>query len=196
MPKAAPAPRRRLGAVERRTAIIDAAAVAFARGGYAATSMNDVARASGVSHLIVYRHFASKDALYEAVLARATEHLAGALAEEHAVGTYGPSPAALLSAARRDRAAFEVLWRHAPREPAFAVWAERARHRLVDVTATALRPLVPARHRRWAARATTDYLVQAVLGWVEDGDPRLDDRFLAATDAALRAGVTTWARSA
>ncbi len=49
------------------------------RGGYAATSMADVAAATGVSHLIVYRHFDSKEELYEAVLERALELLAEAL---------------------------------------------------------------------------------------------------------------------
>ncbi|MGH8982505.1 MAG: helix-turn-helix domain-containing protein, partial [Acidimicrobiia bacterium] len=68
-------PRKRLGRVARRAAILDAAASAFAAGGYAATSMADIASAAGVSHLIVYRHFESKECLYEAVLERAVDAL-------------------------------------------------------------------------------------------------------------------------
>ena len=158
--------------------------------------MADVADAVGVSHLIVYRHFESKGALYEAVLEHALDLLAIALSTDRAVGTYGPTPAALLDAARADRAAFEVLWRHARREPDFGQWADRARLLLAEATETALAPHVAPDHLRWAARATVAYLVEAVLVWVEDGDSRLDERFLTATTAALRAGVRSWARPA
>jgi AcrR family transcriptional regulator len=180
---------------ERRAAIIDGAATAFARGGFAATSMAEIAAAAGVSHLIVYRHFDSKETLYEAVLERALELLTAAVADEGAIGSHGPTPAALLAAARADRSMFEVLWRHATREPEFARYADRARDLLCDATETALAPHVAPEHLRWAARATNGYVVEAVLVWVEDGDPRYDDRFIAATNAALKAGVRSWAKS-
>jgi len=189
------APPARLRRPERRAAIIDGAARAFARGGFAATSMADVAAASGVTHLIVYRHFESKEALYEAVLERALELLAVALSDTRAVGSHGPTPAALLGAARADRSVFEVLWRHATREPDFARFADRARDQLRAVTETALAPHVVAEHLRWAVRATNAYVVEAVLVWVEDGDSRYDERFVAATNAALKAGVRSWAKS-
>ena len=185
----------RMPRAERRTAIIEGAAVAFARSGYAATSMADVAASVGVTHLIVYRHFASKEVLYEAVLQRALDLLAEALSNDRAVGAHGPTPAALLGAARADRAMFEVLWRHATREPDFAAFANRAKRMLRDVTETALAPHVAPEHLRWAARAIDVYVVEAVLVWVEDGDSRYDARFVAATNAALKAGVKSWARS-
>jgi AcrR family transcriptional regulator len=185
----------RLARAERRAAIIAGAAAAFARGGYAATSMADVAAAVGVSHLIVYRHFESKETLYEAVLERALYELARALKDERAIGSYGPTPAMLLGAARADRCAFEVLWRHATREADFARFADRARDLLRDVTEVALAPHVAPDHLRWAVRATDAYVVEAVLVWVEDGDPRYDARFVAATNAALQAGVRSWAKS-
>ncbi len=181
---------------ERRAAIIDGASIAFARGGYATTSMADVAEASGVSHLIVYRHFASKEVLYEAVLERALELIAVALSDERAVGSHGPTPAALLGAARADRSMFEVLWRHATRESDFARFADRARDLMRNATETALAPHVAAADLRWAVRATNVYVVEAVLVWVEDGDSRYDERFVAATNAALKAGVRSWAKSA
>ncbi|MGH9112856.1 MAG: TetR/AcrR family transcriptional regulator [Acidimicrobiales bacterium] len=187
-----PAPRR-LRRQERRAAIIDGAAAAFAPGGYKATSMADIAAAAGVSHLIVYRHFDSKEVLYEAVLERAVEHLADALSDDRAAGTYGPTPGALLDAARLDPSGFGVLWRHASREPEFALWSDRARSLLAEVTTSALARHVAPDHLSWAVRATVAYLVEAVLVWVEDGDRRLDDRFVAATNAALMAGVKSWA---
>lgn len=147
-----------------------------------------------MSHLIVYRHFTSKEELYHAVLERAAERLVSALSNDGAVGTYGPTPATLLAAARADEDAFRVLWRHAAHEPEFSDRADAARERVLEITKAALEPIVAPEHVQWAARATITYVVDAVLVWVEDGDARLDDRFVAATVAALRAGVRTWAK--
>ncbi len=188
------APHKRLGRTERRTAIVDAATVAFAGGGYNATSMADIARACGVSHLIVYRHFESKECLYETVLERAIDVLTRALSVEGARGRYGPTPATVLAAARADDSAFRVLWRHAAREPEFARYAAAARAQVHRITQEALTPIVEPEHARWAARATTAYLIEAVLVWIEDGNSRLDARFVAATEASLRAGVRAWAK--
>lgn len=184
---------RRLGRDARRAAIVADASGAFAERGYATTSMADIARATGVSHLIVYRHFASKQELYDAVLERAAALLADALAADGAIGNLGPTPAAMLAAARADVPGFRVLWRHAPREPEFSRHTNAARRRCARATRGALEPLVAAEHLDWAVRATVAYLIEAVLVWVEDGDPRLDARFVAATTAALRAGVKSWA---
>jgi len=45
----------------------------------------------------------------------------------------------------------------------------------------------------WAAHAVVGYLVEAVLNWLEFGDPDRDEQFAAATNHALRAGVHAWA---
>ena len=190
---AAPAPRR-LGRVERRSSIVAAAARAFVAGGYSSTSMADISDAAGVSHLIVYRHFSSKDELYETVLQRARDNLSAALSAPTGRGRFGPTVEALLGAAREDEEAFRVLWRHAAREPEFSDHADAARRELLAVARDALAPMVAPEHVGWAARATLSYAVEAVLVWIEDGDERLDARFLAATEAALRAGVRSWSK--
>lgn len=53
---------------DRRDSILDAARAAFARGGFEGTSIADIARAAGVSDGLVYRYFASKRDLLNAVL--------------------------------------------------------------------------------------------------------------------------------
>ena len=58
----------RLPAARRRTLIETAAARLFAERGYAGTRLDDVAAASGVTKPVLYRHFASKKALYLALL--------------------------------------------------------------------------------------------------------------------------------
>ena len=59
----------------------------------------------------------------------------------------------------------------------------------------ALADRVPAAHLEWAAHAVVGYLVEAVLNWLEFGDPGRDEQLVAATNHALRAGVRAWADS-
>jgi AcrR family transcriptional regulator len=60
--------RQRLSAEDRRSAIIDAARKLFGRNGFHGTGTSDIAAAAGCSEPIIYKHFASKQALFVAVL--------------------------------------------------------------------------------------------------------------------------------
>ncbi|GLZ29250.1 hypothetical protein Lesp02_14400 [Lentzea sp. NBRC 105346] len=94
---------------ERRAQIIGAATRAFAARGYAATGLEDVAAAAGVTRALLYRHFSSKSDLYRAVLARARARLEGL------DGVPG-----LVPAAAADPDGFRVLFRHAVWEAEFS----------------------------------------------------------------------------
>jgi AcrR family transcriptional regulator len=59
---------KRLKASERRAAILAVAKVLFSDKGYHGVSVDEIARRLGVSPAILYRHFPSKEALYEEVL--------------------------------------------------------------------------------------------------------------------------------
>lgn len=63
-------PRRRLSASARREVIANAASVLFAERGYRGASIEEIARASGVTPPVVYEHFASKRELYRDLLER------------------------------------------------------------------------------------------------------------------------------
>jgi AcrR family transcriptional regulator len=62
--------RRELYSEATRAALLDEATALFAQRGYTGTSLEDVASASQVTRGAVYHHFASKQALFEAVLDR------------------------------------------------------------------------------------------------------------------------------
>src|ERR1043165_497693 len=66
--RSAPVTRTRLTAAERSEQLIDAAITAFAKGGYAGTTTDDIARLAEVSQPYVIRLFGSKQALFIKVI--------------------------------------------------------------------------------------------------------------------------------
>jgi AcrR family transcriptional regulator len=186
---------RRLPREERRVQLLTAAAVAFGRGGFDGTSMEDVAEAAGVTRLIVYRIFSSKEELYRAVL----ESVTSRLAEEFGGGdvpTYaarGGVSTLLLRVARERPAAFTLLWRHAQHEPTFAAEVAAFRDVSTEFAESLIHPFVRDRvFRRWAAAAVVAHLYEGVCAWLERGDPSRDDEFTARMGAGLRALVAAW----
>lgn len=63
----------RMNAGERRSAVLNAAAAAFAEAGYEGTSTEDVARRAGISQPYVFRLFGSKHELFVAVVEQCFE---------------------------------------------------------------------------------------------------------------------------
>src|SRR5437016_2739413 len=61
---------QRLSREARRNLILDAATEVFGRLGFEATRMDDVAKAAGIAKGLLYKHFRSKDALFEALIER------------------------------------------------------------------------------------------------------------------------------
>jgi len=188
-------PRVLLDRPTRRAAILRAAAAAFAERGFAGTSMDDVAAAAGITRLIVYRHFDTKETLYEAVL----QHVRDRLAEEgtaHAGRGESAAVRALLIVGREDAAGVNLLLRHAAREPQFAAYADEFREQVITYSEQLMASArAPARVRsRWAAETLVSFVFDALLHWLEDGDPARDAEFLARVDASLPALVAAWAR--
>lgn len=72
----------RLPAAERREAIVDAALSVFGGSSYGSATTAEIAAAAGISEPILYRHFASKKALYIECLDESWRRLR--LAWEHA----------------------------------------------------------------------------------------------------------------
>lgn len=112
----------RLDSTERRNAIVDAALPLFAKKGFAATTVREIAAAAGVSEALIFKHFPTKAALYDAILGscfEGDEDLAALLALEPSTQTLVAFVEALL-----DHYLVEV-----PTDP-----DETARHRLYVIS--------------------------------------------------------------
>jgi AcrR family transcriptional regulator len=64
---------QRLNHADRRTSILEAATLAFAARGFDGARTLEIAESAGVSEALLYRHFPSKQSLYDAVLERLVE---------------------------------------------------------------------------------------------------------------------------
>jgi len=73
--------RTRMRGEERRASILRSAREVFARCGYAQASTGELARESGVTEPMLYKHFGSKKGLFIAVLAESAEHFRARLQE-------------------------------------------------------------------------------------------------------------------
>ncbi len=60
----------RYSAADRREQILDAATQLFARQGFQGTTTKQISEQTGVTEALIFRHFASKDELYWAVIER------------------------------------------------------------------------------------------------------------------------------
>ena len=158
--------------------------------------MEEVAAAAGITQLIVYRHFQSKEDLYRAVLERVSGQLGELIEGEPGAagkrGGLGVAARSVLECARLDPEGFRLLWRHSARELQFASYASELRDRAVAAVEQSVGKRFPSAELPWAAHAVVGYLIESVLVWLEFGDPDRDELFIHATNEAMKAGVRAW----
>lgn len=162
---AAPTERAVRGGGERSTPdrILDAAEALFAERGFNGTSVRDIASSVGLNPASLYNHFANKEALYEAVLARGIRPLVEVL--ERAAESEEIEAGAIIQAVMDHLATTPHLPRLIYHE------ALTGGEHLADVVRNWVQPLlVPAmaaaeRNRR-ASSWESDELVPMIAAWM------------------------------
>jgi AcrR family transcriptional regulator len=160
---------RRMRRADRRAQILDAATRAFARTGFAATGLDDIAAEAGITRVLLYRHFDSKADLYRAVLDRACQHLENTVGNDDFDDRAIP---ALLRAAAADPDAFRLLFRHAAREPEFRDLVDGFTTASVDIARRHLADVIPDDPwLTWASHLVPALTIEAVIAWLDAGQP-------------------------
>jgi AcrR family transcriptional regulator len=188
------APTSRLPRAARRAQLVDAAATAFLGDGYDKTSMDQVAQAAGVSRLIVYRNFGSKEDLYREVLREVLRDLGSAFEglSFEAVAERGAATV-IMPVARAHPAAFRLLWRDAWQQPEFADIAGEFRA-YVDLYTRAIlsRFIDDEVVLAWATKTAGAHLVDAICNGLDEGDPARDAEVAERISSGLRALARAW----
>jgi AcrR family transcriptional regulator len=164
---------RRLTAEERRSQLFDVALSLFAERGYAATTMDDIAEAAGVTKPLVYQHFDSKRALYLELMDVFSLQLVDRIvaATSQAQGPreqVGMGMAAYFEMMVGNELAFRLLYgRAAPDDPELG----EALRRVEDTIAQAIDPLIDAdldpEHRLLLAYGVVGMAEGATRHWIE-----------------------------
>jgi AcrR family transcriptional regulator len=163
---------RRLTAGERRNQLFDVALSLFAERGYAATTMDDIAEAAGVTKPLVYQHFDSKRALYLELMDFVSGKVIDAITSSTAQAD-GPRQqvelgfAAYFEMVVGNEDAFRLLYgRDAPDDPELG----EALRRVEDAIAEAIDPLIDAgldpEHRLLLAYAVVGMAEGASRHWM------------------------------
>jgi AcrR family transcriptional regulator len=149
-----PGRKRKLPRADRERQMLRVAADVFGRRGYHAASMDDIARACGVTKPMLYAYFRSKDGLYLATVDRMGAHLVaaveGLLAEPDARRRLRQGVDVILDFIQQDRHGWAVLYAEGLGEGPVARHVARYRDRIVQAAAVTLADAVPGRSARQA----------------------------------------------
>jgi AcrR family transcriptional regulator len=186
-------PVRRLPRAQRREQILAAATTAFARNGFAATGLDDIAAEAGITRVILYRHFDSKTDLYQAVLDRFCSVMSDHVAQP--VGGFtDASIDGLLKAATAEPDGFRLLFVHAAREPEFKAATDRFHAQVTEIAHLQISQIVTDQAWAWwAARMAPTVAIEAIIAWLDAGRP--DPDLAADRIRHVIAGVITAAAS-
>jgi AcrR family transcriptional regulator len=169
-------PARRLPADQRRQQLFDVALRLFADRGFAATTMDDIATAAGVTKPLLYQHFASKRALYLELVQSVANDMLTAI-NESTMGAAGPRQqveagfAAYFQLVVTHQNAFRLLFgSDQPDDPELS----KALRSVEDSVAMAVDVLIDAgldsEHRRLLAYAVVGMAEGASRHWLAESD--------------------------
>jgi AcrR family transcriptional regulator len=167
--------RRRLSPELRRKLILDGAMQVFAERGYEAASMEEIARAGGITPAVIYDHFPSKAKLQVELLERQTsdllEHVGAALqrvpadpAERMRVGVD-----AFFAFVEQHRFAWRMLFREPPSDPEVSTAYLRLEGRATEAIAAFIEASAGGALAGYADRERTTQMFAEALKAAQNG---------------------------
>jgi AcrR family transcriptional regulator len=176
-----------------RKKVIDAAAACFAERTYRGTTLEAIAQAAGLSRMMLYRYFESKDDLYLAVLDQIAAVLTVELARMPRPPTAAGVTAIHLTAATEHPAAYRLFWERALAEAPSRAHIEVLQDEICTMTTEMLTmcvqlgPLAP-----WGGKVATRYLVGSVVAYLERPEQVSIEDVAALIAAGLDGMIASW----
>ncbi len=180
----------------RRETLLLAAATVLNERGLRQTTMDQVAQGAGVSKVVLYRYFESKDRLVHEVLSDVVDALLRA--DDVDADWWTKRLHRTLAVARSHAAAMCLLVRHASHDPEFGIHFDRLTQALVERVEERQAAILGPESSgtpgdvRILAESVTAFLLDAYVRWMENGDSARDEQFLAWITSSVRATVYYW----
>ena len=166
-----------LGPERRRPLVLDAAFGLFLEHGYMGTSMEAIAAAAGVSKPVVYACFASKEELFEALLAREERRVLDTIQASLPADADVDDPepllveglTAFLRAVAASPDAYRIIFLGEGATAAIAQRIQRQRHAQVEAVAALSRSWLKGRKTSVDVTAAARLFATVVVGLAESG---------------------------
>jgi AcrR family transcriptional regulator len=179
--------------LQRREQIIDVAAHCFASANYADVPMEELATGAGVTRMMLYRYFESKDEIYRAVLDRVADNITLELASLHTPVTSDTVTRVHFAVATANPAGYRLFWTRARSESLFAEHTAALERRVRDVSAQLLAEWVDLGPlQSWAGEVATRFCVSAALAFLDAPDSGDAAKVEAFASEGLSGIVTAW----
>lgn len=180
---------------DRLDELTRAAAMVIAQQGVRATTMDLLADGLGVPKQVLYRYFVSKDDLINTILRRISA-LWRELQSRPWKGL-GQNLRDVIALARANPDEFQILARHCAVDPELRHYFDALHQGIVVRTDTLLAGSSPrlasdAIMRGLCAQAVAGFLIDAVLWWIEHGEPDRDNDFLGWAKQSLGTLYASW----
>ena len=192
------AARRKLPRAARERQMLEVAARVFGQRGYHAASMDEIARACGVTKPMLYAYFGSKDGLYLATVDRMGSYLVAAverlLEERDPVRRLREGVDVILELIQRDRHGWAVLYAEGLGEGPVARHVARYREQIVQAAAVTLADAVPGRSVKQAEPYAVGLLGagETLARWWLDRDSLPFETLQAVTQALVEAALAAF----
>lgn len=165
----------------RHQKLLRETAVVFAESGIAQMSMDKLAKELGISKVVLYRYFNSKDDLIDLILSQLVDQVLDSDSRE--LGWGRKLVAENLSIIRQNQHAFLLLIRHTIHDPKFEHHYKRIHGTLVENTIKRINHDFSGIENdvisvRFFCERLCTFVLDAIKGWIESGDPNKDREFV------------------
>jgi len=171
---------------ERRNLLLDASAKVMAKKGIRSTTMDDIAASLGMTKIILYRTFGSKDKLIQCILERITNEFLLADAQEiYAIEEeLGERIKRYLAVLRNHEDSMNILLLQTPYDVKYSTHFDKLTRKLVNRTTERIEKrradadTTYAVDAKFCGEAMAAFILDAMARWLGHGTPDKDHEFV------------------
>lgn len=167
---------------ERRQLLMDAAAEVIAKQGVHSTTMDDISASLGMTKIVLYRTFGTRDKLIESILERVTDELLGV--DALGIEKYGERLYRYLTVCRQYASSMRILLLQTPHDDQYNKQYKKLSRQLVRRT----RERIEERQERGETACSLDvdfisesivsFILDSISRWLKHGRTEQDEEFV------------------